>query len=164
MLAALHDPNGDGDPSDSIADNTVIFFTSDNGGTGSYDNLPLKGKKGMFTEGGIRVPLIAHWPGVLPPDTVTDYKVHSVDYYPTCLELAGGKWLPSEKEHPLTDIPLRMSCTNRTSGVRGNPSSICFRVIWTYAHSLAWWPSMMSSPSDTSCPISMNQTPGSFIA
>lgn len=101
MLTALHDPNGDGDPSDSIADNTVIFFTSDNGGTGSYDNLPLKGKKGMFTEGGIRVPLIAHWPGVIPPDTVTDYKVHSVDYYPTCLELAGGKWLPSEKEHPI---------------------------------------------------------------
>jgi arylsulfatase A-like enzyme len=101
MLAALDDPNGDGDPSDSIANNTVIFFTSDNGGTGSYDNLPLKGKKGMFTEGGIRVPLIAHWPGVIPPDTVTDYKVHSVDYYPACLELAGGKWQPSDKEHPL---------------------------------------------------------------
>lgn len=101
MLAALDDPNGDGDPSDSIADNTVIFFTSDNGGTGSYDNLPLKGKKGMFTEGGIRVPLIARWPGVFTPDTVTDYKVHSVDYYPTCLELACGKWQPSGKDHPL---------------------------------------------------------------
>jgi arylsulfatase A-like enzyme len=101
MLAALNDPNGDGDSSDSIADNTVIIFTSDNGGTGSYDNRPLKGRKGMFTEGGIRVPLVARWPGVFPPDTVTDYKVHSVDYYPTFLELAGGKWLPSDKEHPL---------------------------------------------------------------
>ena len=100
MLAALKDPNGDGDSSDTIAANTVILFTSDNGGTAD-ENLPLKGKKGMFTEGGIRVPAIAYWPGVIPADTVTDYPIHSVDYYPTCLELAGNKWLPPEKEHPL---------------------------------------------------------------
>jgi arylsulfatase A-like enzyme len=100
MLAAINDPNGDGDTSDSIAANTVILFTSDNGGTAD-DNLPLKGEKGMFTEGGIRVPLIASWPGVIPPDTVTDYQVHSVDFYPTCLEIAGNKWLPPVNEHPL---------------------------------------------------------------
>lgn len=100
MLAALEDPNGDGDTSDSIADNTIILFTSDNGGTHAT-NTPLKGKKGMFTEGGIRVPMIACWPGVIPEDTVTDYPIHSVDFYPTCLELAGSKWLPPEEEHPL---------------------------------------------------------------
>lgn len=119
MLAALKDPNGDGDTADSIAANTVIMFTSDNGGTAD-DNLPLKGKKGMFTEGGIRVPAIAYWPGVIPPDTVTDYPIHSVDYYPTCLELAGNKWRPPEKEHPLdgysfADV-LRKPDTKRTRG------------------------------------------------
>jgi arylsulfatase A-like enzyme len=100
MLSALADPNGDGDSSDSIAADTVIFFTSDNGGVAA-DNLPLRGEKGMFTEGGVRVPMIAWWPGVIPADTVTDYPVHSVDYYPTCLELAGNKWLPPENEHPV---------------------------------------------------------------
>lgn len=103
-LARLHetldDPNGDGDSADSIADNTLILFTSDNGGTHG-DNLPLKGHKGMFTEGGIRVPLIAYWPGVIPASTVTDRMVHAVDYYPTCLELAGEKWTPPTSEHPL---------------------------------------------------------------
>ncbi len=100
LLAAVDDPNGDGDTADSVAKNTVILFTSDNGGT-HFDNLPLRGKKGMFTEGGVRVPLIAYWPGVIPANTVTDHMVHSVDYYPTCLELAGNQWRPPEAKHPL---------------------------------------------------------------
>ncbi|MFG0336042.1 MAG: sulfatase [Maioricimonas sp. JB049] len=100
LRRVLEDPNGDGDSSDSIAGNTLILFTSDNGGTHD-SNAPLKGVKGMFTEGGIRVPLIACWPGVVPSGTVSDRKVHSVDYYPTCLELAGRQWGPSEQDHPL---------------------------------------------------------------
>jgi len=100
LLAAIEDPNGDGQTSDSIAANTLVLFTSDNGGTHA-DNLPLKGKKGMFTEGGIRVPLVAYWKGAIRPNTVTAYLVHSVDFYPTYLELAGGKWWPPAGEHPL---------------------------------------------------------------
>jgi arylsulfatase A-like enzyme len=72
----------------------------------------------MFTEGGIRVPLIACWPGVTPPDTVTDYMVHSVDFYPTCLDIAGNTWLPPKSKHPLdgysfSDV-LRNPDTKRT--------------------------------------------------
>ena len=100
MREALEDPNGDGDTEDSIADNTLILFTSDNGGTHAT-NAPLKGVKGMLTEGGIRVPLIAYWPGVIPAGTVTDHKTHCIDFYPTCLELAGGKWKPDPEQHPL---------------------------------------------------------------
>lgn len=100
MLASLEDPNGDRDQADSILENTLILFTSDNGGTHT-DNLPLRGKKGMLTEGGIRVPLIAYWKGVIQPNTVSDRMVHAVDYYPTCLDLAGGKWTPPSDEHPL---------------------------------------------------------------
>ena len=100
VLDAIEDPNGDGDKSDSIAMHTLVLFTSDNGGT-HKDNLPLRGVKGMHTEGGIRVPLIARWPDRIPANTVTDHLVHSVDYYPTYLKLAGGKWTPSPDEHPL---------------------------------------------------------------
>ncbi len=100
MREAIEDPNGDGDTSDSIAENTLILFTSDNGGTHA-ENTPLKGEKGMLTEGGIRVPLIACWPGVIPAGTVTDHMTHCLDFYPTCLELAGGKWRPDPDTHPL---------------------------------------------------------------
>ena len=55
----------------------------------------------MLTEGGVRVPLIAYWPGTIPADTATSYPVHAVDYYPTCLALAGNKWTPPKAEHPL---------------------------------------------------------------
>jgi len=82
------------------AENTLVLFTSDNGGT-HKDNRPLRGKKGMFTEGGIRVPLIAYWPGIIPANTVTDHMVHTVDYYPTYLKLAGNKWTPPKTKHPL---------------------------------------------------------------
>lgn len=100
MLAALEDPDGDGDTADSIATDTLVLFTSDNGGAHA-SNAPLKGHKGMLTEGGIRVPLIAYWKGVIAPNTVTDHMVHSVDYYPTCLDLAGKGWMPPVAEHPL---------------------------------------------------------------
>ena len=100
MLDLLDDPNGDGDKSDSISKNTVVFFTSDNGGTHAH-NLPLKGKKGMLTEGGIRVPLIARWPGTIQPGTVSHRKVHCLDFYPTCLQLAGNQWRPDPEQHPL---------------------------------------------------------------
>lgn len=100
MLELLDDPNRDGDTSDSIAANTVVFFTSDNGGTHA-DNLPLKGQKGMLTEGGIRVPLIARWPGTIPAGTVCHRKIHCTDFYATCLELAGNRWRPPQDQHPL---------------------------------------------------------------
>lgn len=100
VMERLDDPNGDGDRSDSIVANTVVFVTSDNGGTHA-DNLPLRGFKGEFYEGGIRVPLVASWKGVIPPGTVTHRPIHAVDLYPTYLELAGASWKPAPEEHPL---------------------------------------------------------------
>jgi len=121
LLDSLEDPDQNGDTSDSIAKNTLILFTSDNGGTHG-DNLPLRGVKGMFTEGGIRVPLIAYWPGVIPANTVSDRMVHGIDFYPTLLEVAGNTWLPSEKKHPLdgesfADILFNPKLKNRRSPI-----------------------------------------------
>ena len=73
-----------------IADNTVIVFTSDNGGfDGVADNRPLRAAKGHLYEGGIRVPLIVRWPKMVPADTRCDTPVISMDFFPTLLEAAG---------------------------------------------------------------------------
>lgn len=100
LIQTLKDPNGDGDTRDSILDNTVVLFTSDNGGTHA-SNVPLKGAKGMHSEGGTRVPLIISWPGKIPAGTVSMRNVHAVDYYPTFLAFAGNKWTPSPETYPL---------------------------------------------------------------
>lgn len=92
IIAALDDPNGDGDTSDSITQNTLVIFTSDNGGhRGATSNAPLRRAKGTFYEGGIRVPLIAYQPGTIPAGSRSDTMVHAVDYYPTFIEAAGIK-------------------------------------------------------------------------
>ena len=64
---------------------------SDNGGeTNVTTNAHLHGGKSMLYEGGIRVPLVARWPGEIPPGRVCTAPVVSTDYYPTLLELAGA--------------------------------------------------------------------------
>ena len=92
LMAALDDPNGDGDNSDSIKDNTIVFFINDNGGaTGSAEaeNGPLRGGKGNPYEGGIRVPFIVAGPGV-PVNSTYDKIVHSIDITPTMFAAGGG--------------------------------------------------------------------------
>ena len=90
VMRCLEDPNQDGDKNDSVLDETIIFFTSDNGGIGKTDNHPLRHVKGSFYEGGIRVPLIVVNPRVENTErTKSNTLVHSVDFYPTILEAAG---------------------------------------------------------------------------
>ena len=73
-----------------IADRTMIIFTSDNGGLlGPTNNTPLRSGKGYAYEGGIRVPLIIKWPGVVKPGATSAEPVTSVDYFPTIAEVAG---------------------------------------------------------------------------
>lgn len=73
-----------------IAGNTLVIFTSDNGGSLKYThNAPLRGGKGGFYEGGIRVPFVARWPGVISPATSTDWPANGIDFMPTFAELAG---------------------------------------------------------------------------
>ncbi|MFM7056708.1 MAG: sulfatase [Planctomycetota bacterium] len=71
-----------------LTDNTLIIFTSDNGGTNTY-TPPLRGGKGALYEGGIRVPLVVAGAGVRSPGRTVDVPVASIDWYPTLLELAG---------------------------------------------------------------------------
>jgi len=81
-----------------LADNTVVFFTSDNGGLLPItSNVPLRSGKGYPYEGGIREPLIVRWPGVIRPKSTSDEPVISVDYFPTLCEAAGVK-LPADRD------------------------------------------------------------------
>lgn len=74
-----------------LADNTVIIFYSDNGGSEPVtDNYPLNGGKGTPYEGGTRVPLIMKWPGKIEAGTRTSVPVTGVDFYPTFVNMAHG--------------------------------------------------------------------------
>jgi len=73
-----------------IADNTLVIFTSDNGGLlGPTDNAPLRSGKGYPYEGGIREPTIVRWPAVVGAGWECNVPVTSVDYFPTICEAAG---------------------------------------------------------------------------
>jgi arylsulfatase A-like enzyme len=87
ILDQLEDPNGDGDTSDSILDNTLIMFTSDNGGLASERGIPgydstgiLRGSKAMMEEGGHRVPFVAMWPGMIETNSVSDQLICGHDW------------------------------------------------------------------------------------
>lgn len=74
-------------------DNTVIIFTSDNGGLSTAEgsptcNAPLSEGKGWMYEGGLRVPLIVKWPNIAPKGSICSHAVVSPDFYPTLLEIA----------------------------------------------------------------------------
>ena len=73
-----------------LTENTLVVFTSDNGGLeGPTDNAPLRSGKGFPYEGGIRVPWIVRWPGVVEPGRVDSTPVTTVDVLPTVLDAVG---------------------------------------------------------------------------
>jgi arylsulfatase A-like enzyme len=79
-----------------LDENTIIVFTSDNGGLMPVtDNSPFRVGKGSAYEGGVRVPLIIHAPGMAKAGTVESVPAMTIDLYPTVLELAGVKPLQS---------------------------------------------------------------------
>jgi arylsulfatase A-like enzyme len=76
-----------------IRDNTLILFSSDNGGPSPgtiTDNGPLRAGKGTIFEGGVRVCALANWPGHIKAGTAVKEPVHIVDLFPTLVTLAGG--------------------------------------------------------------------------
>jgi len=99
LVETLRDPNGDGDTSDSMLENTLIIFTSDNGPTpedGSPINFfnasgPFRGGKRDLYEGGLHVPTFAYWEGTIAPGTETDLRTDVADLMPTIAELSGGR-------------------------------------------------------------------------
>ncbi len=84
-----------------LSENTIVVFTSDNGGLSTSEgwptsNVPLRGGKGWLYEGGIREPLLVRWPGVAAPGSTSDVPISSPDFYPTLLAAAGAV-LPAQQ-------------------------------------------------------------------
>jgi arylsulfatase A-like enzyme len=95
VLQAL-DANG-------IADNTIVIFTSDNGGERFADTWPFTGRKTELLEGGLRIPAIVRWPGHIPTGSTNDQVMISMDWMPTLLAAAGATPDPA---YPLDGISL----------------------------------------------------------
>ena len=87
-----------------LYDNTLIVFTSDNGGERFSDNWPLVGGKMDLTEGGIRVPWIAHWPNQIAPGSISNQHCMTMDWSATMLDLGGAKPDPA---WPIDGVSLR---------------------------------------------------------
>lgn len=106
-----------------IADDTIIIFTSDNGGERFSDTWPFTGIKTELLEGGIRVPLIIRWPGHTRPGTETGQVAVTMDFLPTLLSATGAAAAP---DHPSDGMDL----TDQLAGAPIIPRKLFFR----YAH------------------------------
>ncbi|MEZ5449905.1 MAG: sulfatase-like hydrolase/transferase [Thiolinea sp.] len=88
-----------------LLDDTLIIFTSDNGGERFSDNWPLVGGKMDLTEGGIRVPYIVHWPkGIRQPGSTSEQHCMTMDWTATILAIAGAQ---PPAEHTLDGVSMQ---------------------------------------------------------
>lgn len=113
-----------------LYENTIIIFTSDNGGLSTSEgtpttNAPLKGGKGHIYEGGIREPLIVKWKGLKKKGVESDAPVIGTDFYPTILQLAG---LPSKPEQHLDGVSFFPVLNNEPN----HPSR--YPLFWHFPH------------------------------
>jgi arylsulfatase A-like enzyme len=93
-----------------LADNTVVFFTSDNGGERFSDMGKYSGRKAILKEGGIRVPAIMRWPGIIPAGATTEQVAITMDWTATILALTNTK---PDKKFPLDGINLMPVITEK---------------------------------------------------
>jgi arylsulfatase A len=117
-----------------VADHTVVILTSDNGGfINEYDgqavtsNAPLRSGKGALYEGGVRVPLIVHWPGVTTAGSISEEPVTTTDLYPTIVDVTGLTGT-AERKQSVDGLNL--------SPLLKNPASTLDReaLYWHYPH------------------------------
>lgn len=106
-----------------MRENTIVVFTSDNGGLVEVDgNAPLREGKGFYYEGGIRVPLLVRYPAVAMPHSTPQDVVASIDYVPTLLELVQ---LAKKKD---------VDGQSFVSTLKGKPSKEARMLYWHYPH------------------------------
>jgi arylsulfatase A-like enzyme len=75
---------------EGLSNKTLLIFTSDNGGVGAFSSQsPLRGGKGMYYEGGIRVPLFVRWPETIKAGSISETPVTNLDFFPTFCAVAG---------------------------------------------------------------------------
>ena len=107
-----------------IASNTIVVFTSDNGGERFSDTWPFTGKKGDLLEGGLRVPAIVRWPGKVRAGSVTHQTAMSMDWLPTLLAAAGAQ---ADAAYPPDGVNLLPAVTQQSEAAPR-------KLFWRYRH------------------------------
>jgi arylsulfatase A-like enzyme len=106
----------------SFSKNTVVVFTSDNGGERFSDTWPFTGKKTELLEGGLRVPAVVRWPGHIKAGSVSEQVCMSMDWMPTFVSMAGGK---IDAAYPTDGMDL-------TGALTRGAAPVSRKVYWRY--------------------------------
>jgi len=114
---------------EGLADDTLVMFSSDNGGLSTAEgsptcNFPYNEGKGWSYEGGTRVCQIARWPGVVSASSTCMENVQTCDFYPTFLEAAGLPLMPEQHVDGVSLMPL----------LKGEPALDREAIFWHYPH------------------------------
>jgi len=105
-----------------LADNTIVIFTSDNGGERFADTWPFTGRKTELLEGGLRIPAIMSWPARIPRGKTSDQVMISMDWLPTLLAAAGAAPDPEHPPDGLNLLPI----------VANNALPVPRKLFWRY--------------------------------
>ncbi len=97
-----------------LTENTIVIFTSDNGGERFSDTWPFTGKKTELLEGGLRIPAIISWPGHVPRGSTTEQVSISMDWMPTLLAAAGAEPDPA---YPTDGMNLLPTLTQKAAPI-----------------------------------------------
>jgi arylsulfatase A-like enzyme len=106
----------------NIAGNTIVVFTSDNGGERFSDTWPFTGRKTELLEGGLRIPALISWPGHIPAGRTTDQVAISMDWMPTLLAAAGTAPDPAFPPDGMNLLP----------GLMQNAAPVPRKLFWRY--------------------------------
>ena len=107
-----------------IADNTIMIFTSDNGGERFANTWPFTGRKTELLEGGLRIPAVARWPGHIRPRSESSQVMITMDWVATLLEAAGAQADPA---YPLDGISL-------IPALAQNAAPVPRKLFWRYKY------------------------------
>jgi arylsulfatase A-like enzyme len=94
-----------------VAQNTIVIFTSDNGGERFADTWPFTGRKTELLEGGLRIPAVIRWPGHIPPGSTSEQVMIGMDWLPTLLAAAGTAPDPAYASDGIDLLPWLMQGT-----------------------------------------------------
>jgi len=117
----------------NVEKNTLVIFTSDNGGERYSFNWPFSFQKGNLWEGGLRVPAIVHWPGVVPPGKVTNEAVVTMDWTATILGVTATK---ADPNYALDGTNMMDICTGTRAAF---DRTICWRITTQDAARMGKW-------------------------
>ena len=105
-----------------LTENTIVIFTSDNGGERFADTWPFTGRKTELLEGGLRIPAIISWPARIPRGRTTDQVAISMDWMPTLLAAAGVAPDPAFPPDGISLLPM----------LTGNAAAVERKLFWRY--------------------------------